>query len=88
MARDTYPLPHIDTLIEGLRDMEFFTKLDLRAGYNNLRIAEGDEHKAAFITRLGLFEPLVMFFGMCNSPSSMMRWMEIEFAEEIAEGWL
>jgi hypothetical protein len=82
--KDSYPLPRIETLIEGLQGMKRFTKLDLRQGYNNIRIAEGDEHKAAFITPMGLFEPLVMFFGMCNSPSTMMRFMNVAYAKPIA----
>jgi hypothetical protein len=47
-----------------LKGSKFFTKLDIRWGYNNVRIKEGDEWKAAFITNKGLFEPTVMFFGL------------------------
>jgi hypothetical protein len=43
-------------------------KFDVRWGYNNIRIKEGDEWKAAFLAQEGLFEPLVMFFGLTNSP--------------------
>jgi len=46
--------------------MELFSKFDIRWGYNNIRICEGDKWKAAFKTRCGLFEPKVMFFGMSN----------------------
>ena len=45
-----------------------FTKMDLRWGYNNVRIKKGDEWKAAFTTPEGSFEPMVMFFGLTNSP--------------------
>jgi hypothetical protein len=86
--KDSYPLPLIDELLDGLLGQKWFTKLDLRAGYNNIRIRDGDEHKAAFITPRGLFEPLVMFFGMCNSPATMMRMMQTEYADYIAQGWL
>jgi len=50
--------------------MEVFSKFDIRWGYNNIRIKEGDEWKGAFKMRRGLYEPKVMFFGMSNSPAS------------------
>lgn len=48
----------------------YFTKLDMRWGYNNVHIKEGGEWKAAFRTNCGLFEPLVMYFGLTNSPAT------------------
>ena len=66
--RNNYPLPLIADLIDKLSHAKFFTKLDLRNGYNNVRIRDGDQWKAAFKTPAGLFEPMVMFFGLCNSP--------------------
>ena len=53
-----------------------FTKLDVRWGYNNIRIKKGDEWKAAFKTNKGLFEPTVTFFGMCNSPATFQAMMD------------
>ena len=50
--------------------------MDVRWGYNNIRIAEGHEWKAAFKCKHGLFEPLVMFFGLCNSPATFQRLMD------------
>ena len=67
---DRGPLPIITDLLNGLSKMRYFTKLDLRAGYNNIRIKEGDQWKAAFKTPRGLFKPTVMFFGLCNSPAT------------------
>ena len=58
-------------------------KLDVRWGYNNIRIREGDKWKAAFKTNQGLFEPTVMFFGMCNSPATFQSMMDSIFIEEI-----
>jgi len=55
-------------LIESLSKASIFTKIDLRWGYNNVRIKEGDEWKTAFITRRGLFEATVMYFGFSNAP--------------------
>ena len=52
-----------------------FTKMDLRWGYNNMRIKEGDEWKAAFTMPEGLFEPTVMFFGLTNSPATFQAMM-------------
>jgi len=52
-----------------------FTKMDLRWGYNNVRIKEGDEWKTAFMTPEGLFEPTVMFFGLTNSPATFQAMM-------------
>ena len=59
-----------------LKGSKYFTKLDLRWGYNNVRIKEGDEWKAAFITNRGLFEPTVMFFGLWNSPATFQAMMD------------
>jgi hypothetical protein len=50
--------------------------MDLRWGFNNVRIQEGDEHKAAFVTPLGLFESNVMQFGLCNAPSTFQRMVD------------
>jgi len=52
-----------------------FTKMDLRWGYNNVWIKEGDEWKVAFMTPEGLFEPTVMFFGLTNSPATFQAMM-------------
>jgi hypothetical protein len=60
--------------------------MDLRWGFNNLRIREGDEVKAAFLTHRGLFEPLVMMFGLCNAPASFQTMMNSVLKEEIATG--
>ena len=65
--KNTYPLPLISELTDKLAGTKYFTKLDVRWGYNNIRIKDGDQWKAAFKTNKGLFEPTVMFFGMCNS---------------------
>jgi hypothetical protein len=65
-----------------------FTKLNIRWGYNNIRIKEGDEWKAAFITNKGLFEPTVMFFGLRNSPATFQAMMDDYFRDMIDEGWI
>lgn len=68
-----------------LRKAVWFTKLDVRWGYNNIHI-EGDEEKATFITNHRLWEPLVMFFRLTNSPATFQSMMNEIFARQIAEG--
>ena len=63
-CKNCYPLPLIGDLLDHLRSAKIFTKIDLRAGYNNVRISPGREWKTAFRTRYGSFEYLVMPFGM------------------------
>ena len=85
-VKNKYPLPLIPELIAKLRGARYFTKLDVRWGFNNVRIKEGDEWKAAFRTNRGLFEPLVMFFGLTNSPATFQTMMNDIFEELISEG--
>jgi hypothetical protein len=84
--KNRYPLPLINDLIHRLKDVHYFTKLDVRWGYNNVRIHEGDEWKAAFRTNRGLFEPLVMYFGLTNSPATFQTMMNEIFQDLITEG--
>ena len=71
-----------------LKGSKYFTKLDIRWGYNNVCIKEGDEWKAAFITNKGLFEPTVMFFGLLNSPATFQAMMDDYFRDMIDKGWI
>ena len=71
-----------------LKGSKYFTKLDIRWGYNNVHIKEGDKWKAAFITNKGLFELTVMFFGLCNSPATFQAMMDDYFRDMINEGWI
>jgi len=63
-----------------------FTKLDLRWGYNNVRIKEGDEWKAAFTTHIGAYEPMVMYFGLTNSLATFQMMMNDLFRDLINQG--
>ena len=74
---DTYPLPLIPDLIQQIEDAWVFTKFDVRWGYNNIRIKEGDQWKAAFKTCFGTFQPEVMYFGMSNSPPTFQMFMNM-----------
>jgi hypothetical protein len=60
-----------------------FTKLDVKDGYNNIWIKEGDEHKAVFKTKYGLWEPLVICFGLKNSPATFQNMMNYEYRDVI-----
>ena len=73
--KDVTLLPNLAQCIEDLQGMEVFSKFDVRWGYNNIRIREEDQWKAAFKSSRGLFEPRVMFFGMSNSPGAFQRFM-------------
>ena len=66
---NNYPLPLISDLIDSIGKKRVFMKMDLRWSYNNVRIKKGDKWKAAFSTPEGSFEPMVMFFGLTNSPA-------------------
>ena len=68
--KNHYPIPRIADLIESLGKASIFTKIDLRWEYNNVCIKEGDEWKTAFITRRGLFEATVIYFGFSNAPAT------------------
>ena len=75
MVKNNYPLLLISDIIENIRTKKVFTKIDLRWGYNNIRIKKGDKWKAAFTTPEGSFEPMVIFFGLTNSPVTFQAMM-------------
>ena len=81
--KNAYPLPLISKIMDKLKGAKYFTKLDIRWGYNNVRIKKGDKWKPAFKTNRGLFEPTVMFFGMCNSPATFQGMMDTIFIDMI-----
>ena len=83
-VKNRYPLPLVSDIVGRLKGARYFTKFDVRWGYNNVRIKDGDEWKAAFSTNQGLFEPLVMFFGLTNSPATFQALMNSIFSDLIA----
>jgi len=85
-VKNNYPLPLITELIDNMGSKKVFTKMDLRWGFNNVRIKEGDEWKGAFTMHIGSFEPTVMFFGMTNLPATFQVMMNEILRDLINEG--
>jgi hypothetical protein len=74
-TKDRYPLPLTKETLNNLKGMKYFTKIDIISAFNNLRIAKGQEYLTAFRIRLGLFESLVMPFGLTGAPASFQRFI-------------
>jgi len=85
-VKNNYSLLLITELVDNMGSKQVFTKMDLRWDYNNVCIKEGDEWKAAFTTHVGSFEPVVMFFGMTNSPATFQAMMNEILRDMINQG--
>ena len=81
MVKNNYPLLLILQLVDKLQGAKLFTKMDLRWGYNNVCIEENDEWKAAFTCFCGSFEPLIMYFRLCNLPAMFQAMMNEIFTD-------
>jgi hypothetical protein len=81
--KNKYPLPHIDILFDQLAGAQVFFKIDLRSGYHQIKIHAEDIPKMTFMTRYGLYECLVMSFGLTNAPTHFMYLMNLVFMPEL-----
>jgi hypothetical protein len=80
--KNKYPLPRIDILFDQLAGAQVFSKIDLHSGYHQIKIHAEDILMIAFTTRYGLFEYLVMSFGLTNAPAHFMYLMNSVFMPE------
>jgi len=85
-VKNNYLLPLITELIDNMKSKKVFTKIDLRWGFNNVRIKEGDKWKKVFTTYIRSFELMVMFFGMTNLPATFQAMMNKILRDLINEG--
>jgi hypothetical protein len=81
IMKNKYPLPRIEDLFDRMRDARVFSKIDLRSGYHQMKIWPSVIPKTTFSTRYGLYEFVVMSFGLTNAPAYFMDLMNKVFME-------
>jgi hypothetical protein len=87
-VRDRFPLPRIDDLFDKLHGKKFFSKLDLQAGYYQIRITSEDVPKTAFLTPSGQYQFKVLPMGLANAPATFQRVMNEVFSDMMGKSLL
>ena len=82
-VKDRYPLPLIKESLNNLSGMKYFSRIDIVSAFNNLRIEKGQEYLTAFRTRFGLYESLVMPFGLTGAPATFQRYINDALREHL-----
>jgi hypothetical protein len=83
IVKNKYPLLRIDDLLDQLKIAKFFSKIDLRSGYHQMKIRSKDIPKTTFVTRYGQYEFTVVSFGLTNGPTYFMNMMNKVFMDEL-----
>ena len=84
--KNSYLIPFMTTLMEPIQDITWFTKLDLKNGFNLILVKEGDKWKPAFKTRYGMYEYKVIAFGLANAPSVFQKYVNNVLKEHLYKG--
>jgi hypothetical protein len=90
-VKNRYPIPLIRETLDKLAKAKYFSKFDIIAAFNNIRVKQGDEWKTAFNSRYGQYEYLVMPFGLCNAPGTFQSYINStlhEYLDDFCTGYL